>query len=400
MSMTPLRQAVRDLLRRLVAVEPLEVPAGEPGIALRDERSGQTRICAPVLSIYLDLRSAVEQGAGERPAARPGRTILRERLREIERTFWPRGAAFDAVHADAERIEQYLETQVDAATPGIAIFASAPHALFETVAADIPFETQVTARALPDLFQLARLLDDQEVAIVALAHTNAVRLFVSHRGGLRELQGLADDPKGYHMVHGANAMNQAHYQRHANVVQSAFAHEAAAQIERLVAAYGAREVLLAGETRGVARLRQALAPQVAGLVRELPHSLALDASREAIWEYVAPLLAELEAERDRSVVERLVEAVRADALGVVGLARTRRALQNGQVDILILVSDAPFAPETRDELITAATKTDATVQIVEHSDVLERVGSVGALLRYRFTEYGQTAPLMPPLAMP
>jgi ribosomal protein L30E len=390
-SMPPIAGA---LLRRLVAVEPIEVPLGEAGIPLRDEQSGETRICVPVLSVYLDLRPVAAQGGGERPAVRPGRTILTERLREIERTFWPRGVAFDAVHADAARIEQYLESQVDVATPGIAIFASVPHGLFETVTLDVPVQTELTARALPDLFQLARVLGDQETVVIALAHTNAVRLFVSHRGGLREVRGLADDPKLYHLMHGANAMNQAHYQRHAIATQAAFAREAADQIERLIAEHGATEVLLAGEARGVAHLRQALSPHVAARVREMPHSLAPDASRDAIWEVVAPLLAEMEAERDRSIADRLMEAVRADALGVVGLARTLRALQRGQVDVLVLAANAPIAPEARSELIDWAIKTDATIEVVDESEALWHVGGVGALLRYRLEAYGQTGRLL------
>ncbi len=385
---------VREVLRRLVAIEPLEVPAGGPGIAVREEQTGQTRICVPVLSVYLDLRPVAAQAGGERPAERPGRIILRERLREIERTFWPRGAALDAVRADAARIEEYLDTQVAPSTAGIAIFASASHHLFETLTSDVPFETYVSARALPDLFQLARLLDDQETAVVALAHTNAVRLFVTHRGGLREVRGLSDDPKLYHMVHSANAMNQAHYQRHAATVQAAFAREAAEQIERLVDREAATEVIVAGETRGVSLLRRALAPRIAGMVRELPHSLQPDAPRDAIWEEIAPLLADAEAERDRSVVQRLVDALRANALGVAGLARTRRALLNGQVDVLVLAGEAPFAPEARSELIEWATKTDAAVEVVDHSETLQQLGGVGALLRYRLEEYGQTGPLM------
>jgi hypothetical protein len=374
----------------------MDVPAGEVGVTLRDERVGQTRICIPVLSVYLDLRpTAARDGRGgdERPAIRPGITTLRGRLRQIERTFWPRGAAFEAVRADAKRVERYVASQVDAATAGVAIFASAPHGLFETVTLDVAPQTEVMARALPDLFQLARALDDQETVVIALAHTNAVRLFVSHRGGLREVQALSDDPKYYHLVHGANAMNQAHYQRHAIATQAAFAREAADQIERLVTMYGAAEVWLAGETRGVANLRRALAPHVAARVRALPHSLPLDAPRDAVEEAVAPLLAEVEAERDRAIIDRLMDAVRAGRLGTMGLASTRRALQRGQVDVLVLAQDTTIAPEARSELIDYATKTDAAIEVVEDSEVLQQAGGVGALLRYPRDVYGQTGPL-------
>jgi hypothetical protein len=387
MSPTSLQQPLHTVLRRLATLEPLPVPRGEPGTPARDARTGQKRLCVPVLSVYLDLRPAGAQAGGARPEAHPGRIFLDERLRQIERTFWPRGMAYEAVRADVEHIQMYLETQVDVATAGVALFASAPHGLFEAITADMPFETQVTAGGLPDLFQLARLLDDQETAVVALAHGNAVRLFVIHQGGLRELRRLSEDPKLFHQVHGENAMNLAHYQRHALVVGREFARDVAAQVERLVTDYAAREVVLTGETRAMARLRQELSPDVARLLVTPPHTLEPGAPRSEVWDAVAPLLAEAKVDRHRSLVDRLVEAVRSNELGVVGVERTRQALHNGQVDILVLMDGAPLASETRDELIALATKTDAITQIVERSALLEQLGGIGALLRYPMTTW-------------
>jgi release factor family 2 len=348
-------------------------------------RAGQKRLYVPVLSVYLDLRPAGAQAGGARPAEHPGRIFLDERLRQIERTFWPRGMAHEAVHADAARIQTYLQTQMDTATAGIAIFASAPHNLFETLTSATPFDTQVTARALPDLFQLACLLDDQETAVVALAHANSVRLFVVHQGGLRELRRLREDPKLFHLVHSANAMNQAHYQRHALATGRAFAHEATARVERLVERYGVHEVVLTGEARAVARLRHELSPRLTSLLVTQPHTLEPDAPRSEVWDAVAPLLAAARADRHRTLLDSLVEGVQSTGLGVISLDRTRQALKNGQGDVLVLMNDASLAPETRDDLIALATKTDAAIQIVEHSDLFERLGGVGVLLRYPMT---------------
>jgi hypothetical protein len=56
-----------------------------------------------------------------------------------------------------------------------------------------------------------------------------------------------------------------------------------------------------------------------------------------------------------------------------------------------VMRDAPPAPGTRDEFIAAASATDATTQIIEQSDLLERLGGVGALLRYPVTADGAIA---------
>jgi peptide chain release factor subunit 1 len=115
----------------------------------------------PVLSIYLDMRP---HATGENPAVRARIVILRNRLREIEKTYLPRGAELDSIRRDADRIQRYLNDEYDVAADGLALFACAGRGLFETVEAGVPFEDQVTVGLQPDLFQLARLVDEHETA--------------------------------------------------------------------------------------------------------------------------------------------------------------------------------------------------------------------------------------------
>ena len=371
-----------DLLRRLATVAPIEVPAGEPGVAAPDE-TGVVRTYIPILSVYLDLRPQI---TGANPTIRPAYVLLKARLHQIAQTFWPRGSAFDAVQADAARIEAYLDQQTPPYPRGLAIFAGIRHGLFETIEADSPFDIQISARALPDLFQLARLLGERETAILAITTTHAARLFVMERGGLHEVQSLSADPKFFHMVRETNAMNQAHYQRHALQARTDFAHQIADQIEQLVIRSGASELFLAGEPEVLPLLRHALRPRVAQLIQHSPLELGIEAPADAVINELAPLLRAYEAQRTASIVEQLVEAVQADTLGVAGIDPTRHALDHGQVDTLILAGDAPIAPEVRSALIASASQTGAIVEVVDHSDPLARLEGVGALLRYRTAE--------------
>jgi hypothetical protein len=145
----------------------------------------------PVLSVYLDMRP---HATGNSPAVRAGTVILKNRLREIEKTYLPRGAELDSIRADAERIERYLQVEYDVASDGLALFACAGRDMFEVVEAGTPFEDQVTVAQQPDLFQLARLVDEHETAVVAVVDSNRSRLFVTRRGVLREVGG-SDAPK-------------------------------------------------------------------------------------------------------------------------------------------------------------------------------------------------------------
>ncbi|HZC05217.1 MAG TPA: host attachment protein [Ktedonobacterales bacterium] len=371
---------VHDLLVKLSAVEPLRTPEGERG-APRFGMSGGARYM-PVLSVYLDWRP---EATGERPGVRAARVILRDRLHEIERALWPRGAAYDSVQADVTRIQRYLDDQASASAEGVAVFACGPLGLFETLEAGVPFETEVVALATPNLYQLARLLDDQETVVVALMDSVTARLFVSQRGLLRELKRLSTDPKFFSMIKGAVAMEQAHYQRYALTKRARFAEEIASALSQLVKETGAKEVILAGEEVALATLRPTLAPEVARLVTAVTPRMDMQATPNDIREVIEPITREVEAEQEHSEVERLLSETLAGRLGVAGLHRTRAALEMGQVNTLLLLVNAPLSAEERSDLIALATNTGADTQIVESSPGLEELGGVGALLRYKLS---------------
>lgn len=378
---------VRALLNKLASVEARLAPDGEPGALAPAALGGHERYL-PILSVYLDWRPAT---SGARPIERPARVILRDRLRDIQRSFWPRGAAFKSVKADAARIWSYLDERAPASAQGLAVFACEALNLFETLEVGVPFENEVTAGATPSLYPLARLMDDQETAVVAIMQMNVARLFVSQRGMLRELKGLGENPKYFSMFKGANALDQTRYQRHALHMRERFAEEVAERIGELVAGYRAAQVILAGDSLATARLRAALAPQVASLVHESALRLEIETPRDAIWDEIEPMIRAMEQEQDRSVVEQLADSAQANGLAVTGLRRTRAALKAAQVDTLALSSGARLPEGTRSQLITLAEQTGAGVEIVDDAPELDAVGGVGALLRYRSPAFASSA---------
>jgi peptide subunit release factor 1 (eRF1) len=350
---------MRDVLRRLAEVQP----------------SG-----LPVLSIYLDMRP---QATGENPGVRSGLIILKDRLREIEKTLGPRGAPLDSVRTDTMRIQEYREREFPISTQGLALFACAGAGLFEVVEAGVPFENQVSASPMPDLFQLARLLDEQETTVVALVDTNTARLFVSRLGFFNEVDGPNDRDRRDYRKRSMGGWSQARYQRHIDKHRMDFAQEAAAEMERLVAAEGAVRLLLAGDEVAIPLLRDALSPDVAKLLQDDVLRVHIRAPRGDLQSEIAPLLAQVEAEDAHTVADRLLGAVQADGLGVIGVERTWTALEHGQADVLLLAPQAPVSADVRSQLIRLATNTGALVEVVESHTRFEELGGVGALLRYR-----------------
>jgi hypothetical protein len=348
---------MRELIRRLADREPVD---------------------APVLSIYLDMRP--QETA---PTIRPGLLFLEERLRAIEKTLWPRGIAYDSVRADAVSIARHLDDNVPAGTQGVALFTCAAVGLFEAVAVGVTFENQVVAAPAPDLFQLARLLDDQETAVVAVVDTNTARIFVTRMGHLDEVGGPDDKNTKYYRKVSLGGLNESRYQRHANERRAEFAREAAVELERVVVEESAVRVILAGDEVALPLLRGALSSRVTALLHEEVLRFDIRAPRDEVKAAIAPLLAQAEAEDAHSLADQLIHAVQTSGLGVVGADPTRIALEYGQGDVLLLSPEAEVDEEARRELIRLATTTGAGVEVVEKHDLFQQLGGVGALLRYR-----------------
>jgi ribosomal protein L30E len=349
-------QQVRDLLRQLAKFD--------PGNAL-------------VLSVYLDM-----QPHGGTPAVRPAQLMLTDRFRQIEKTLLPRGAALDNFRSDSERVQRFLDEHAGPWLQGVAIFACRSHDLFEVIETGVPFENQVSLEPVPDLFQLARLLDEQETVVAALVDTNTTRLFVTRRGFLEEVAGPDDDPFAY-SKRNTGGLNHKQYQRRVTNQREEFAKEAASALDELVAQEGAKRVILAGDAVAIPLLHQALPARLEPLVHEEILRLDIKTPRHKVMSEIAPILALVEEEESHARADQLMEAVREQGLGVIGLQETRDAFEHGQGDVLVLAQEAPLNEQERSDLVRQATLAGAEVDVVAGHEALQQVGGVGALLRYR-----------------
>lgn len=349
-------QHVRDLLRQLAKFD--------PGDAL-------------VLSVYLDMRPH-----GDSPAIRPSLIMLTDRFRQIEKTLLPRGEALDNFRIDANRVQHYLDEHAGPWLQGVAMFACNSHDLLEVIETGVPFENLVALEPVPDLFQLARLVEEQETVVVALVDTNMTRLFVTRSGFLEEVDGPHDDPFGSRQRN-TGGLNHKQYQRRVQNQREAFAREAAAALEELVTREGATRVILAGDAVAIPLLHRALSPQLEPLILEEVLRLDIRTPRHEVQREVAPILSQMEEEESHERADRLVEAVREQGLGVIGRQETRDALEHGQGEVLVLAEEAPLDEQERNDLVRLATLSGAEVDLVKGHEILQHMGGVGALLRYR-----------------
>jgi peptide chain release factor subunit 1 len=333
---------------------------------------------APILSLYLDTRP---EAHGDRPGERSELVVVRDRLNALADTLELRTPARASFDADRARIEELLDSKELNQTEGVAIFACDRIGLWEPVGAQAPFDTQVSAGPTAELFQLARLLDDQVSAVVAVVDTNTCRLFVTRRGALVERSGPDEDP-AEHRRHETGGWSQARFQRHVDMQDKRFAKEAAEAIDRLVEREKPAHVILAGDERAISFLDPELPERVRPLVEHVAR-IEMRASLEAVRDEIAPLLGALEEAEGMAAADRAVAGWRAGDLGVVGVDATMAALEIGQVDELIVDESVEADEELRAELVRQATATGAHVEIVRDHPELANHDGVAATLRYR-----------------
>ena len=331
-----------------------------------------------ITSVYLDARP---EASGNRPGERTAGIILKDRLQAIEKSLLPRGPGLDSFRVDRDRIERAVAGATPAAD-GLAIFSCGAADLFEVVESGVPFDTKVVYQEHAALFPLARLADEFEPAVVAVADTNTVRVFSVRMGTLKESAGK--DEKSIHFQkRRTGGLSQERYQRHIEKHRTDFAKEAAQVIARVVEEDGATRVVLSGDEVAIPLLLDALPRSVSEKLVGEGVRTHIRAPKEEVGEDVAAILELAEEESSRAVADALVAEVRKDALGVAGADPTRRALEAGQVDVLVML-DGYEPIEVRDEATRLAIATSATVEVVPEHEGLASLGGIGAILRWRW----------------
>lgn len=333
---------------------------------------------APILSCYIDVRPDAQGG---RPGERNELVIVRRRLDAIGDQLELRSDAAESFASDRTRIDELLESDELNDVAGIAVFACDRIGVWEAIGAQVEFDSQVSAGPTADLFQLAKLLDDQVSAVVAVVDTNTCRLFVTRRGRLGERSGPDESP-AEHSRHDTGGWSQANFQRHVDMQDKRFAQEAAAAIERLVEREKPAHVILAGDERAISVLDPELSERVRPMVEHVAR-IDMRATVEDVREEIAPILSALEEADGTEAADRAVAGWRAGDLGAVGVNDTMAALERGQVDELIIDEAVESDAELRAELIRQAVATDARVEVVrDHPDLGDHEG-IAATLRFR-----------------
>jgi len=326
----------------------------------------------PVVSLYLNLRP----DSRGRDSFAP---FLRKELGDRIRTFAAGGPEEESLRSDARRIEEYL-AGVDPASNGLALFACGGAGLFDAFQLAAPIDEHrlfVAERA--HLYPLARLLGAYRRYLVLLADTHSARLFVFAANTVEQARDIENPKTKRHKVGGTS---QARYQRHVDNDRLHHIKEIAEAIAGTVRREGIEHVILAGDGLVAARVRDQLSREIAERIADTVRLHVRASEREIVDRTIAALHGR-DAETDHERVDAVLCAYRANGLAVIGAEATRRALDNGQVDELLIAVSGGVSEDEADDLIARARNTSARVRFVGDASLLEPAGGVGASLRYR-----------------
>jgi peptide chain release factor subunit 1 len=358
----------------------------------------------PVISLYLDAQ-ANEHGRHNFDV------FVRKELNERARTYQPNTPARASFDEDMVRINRYLEQEVKAPTRGIVMFTcGGNNDFFQVAQLEVPVEkSRVFVYDRPHVYPLARLLDQYQRYAVVLADTNTARIFVFALGKTLDEREITNIKTNRSQVGGWSQMR---YQRHIDNYHQQHAKEVIETLERVVRADGIDFVILAGDEETIIPLlREQMSKELSEKVIDTI-SLNVHTPEHELLEATVAAYRKHDAVSDMEKVQHLMNEYRAGGLGVVGVPETLAALNNGQVDELLIsaaVANIEFEqkeveqvmsayaagdssgkavvlePRTvADELVTRAQQLSAAkVTFIEDQSLLESVGGVGALLRYR-----------------
>jgi peptide chain release factor subunit 1 len=378
---TALETPLRDQLDRLAAFEPTDMP---------------------VLSLYLNM---APDEHGKANYDRFLRRTLPERIRALK------GAARKSFERDIERITTYVSEQAKPSLNGLAIFACAgQNDFFQAVPLDVPLDSHwLYIASVPHLFPLARLNDQYPRYAALLLDTNSARLFVF---GLGNVEGREQVTGVKTRRTAMGGWSQARYQRHIENFHLQHIKEVVDVLDRVVRDEKINHLVIASEEVARPTLMQYLPKHLAEKIIDMM-KLDVNAPEHKVLSQTMEALRQKDAETDAERVQRMLDAWRASGLAVVGPQDTMKALVMGQVEELLiaatperlrlaqvpadLVAPGPVEVDTSnpnpdidterhklaDELVTKAQQSSARIRFIEDPALLEEVGGVGAILRFK-----------------
>ncbi|HEY3885830.1 MAG TPA: Vms1/Ankzf1 family peptidyl-tRNA hydrolase, partial [Vicinamibacterales bacterium] len=282
---------------------------------------------APVVSLYLNTQP-------DQHGRDHFQTFVRKELKARMETY-PAGQEREGLERDRERIEHYLEHDLQPSANGVCIFACDAAGLFEAIQLDAPIDEHwLSIGNEPHLYPLARTASLFPRYAALLADTNSARILVIADGNVEARSAIAG-VKTRRTSQGG--WSQARFQRRNENAQLHNVKDVVDALEKIVDRERIDRIVIAGDAVVLPLIREQMPKHLADkVVDEMP--IATSAPERDVVQSTLDTMRRADQRSERERVEAVIGAYRAGGLGVVGPDATLLALTNGQVDELLLAA--------------------------------------------------------------
>ena len=334
---TPLAQDLDAILSRLAALPPSpEAPYLTVSLDWRPEGSAPGRFAPPEPKRSERRAPREEDGAPRRPAWQQ----LRRDLDEAVNSYGPRGAAFESLTADMERLTTYLDEELDPAAQGVVVVACQHQGVFAPIPLDVPVDTSFTVGPIPSLRPLVHAAEDYPPYAILAADQREAFLWLME--GQTWDRGVQLEATGYPRKQQQGGWSQQRYQNRADERVEAFARTIAEETRRAFEEVNApvryEYLIVAADEPMFTALNTEFHETIKELILGQLH-LPIEANITEVAAAAEPLVEAAERQREIEAVQAVRDGVGAGGRGVAGAEDTLTALQTGQVMTLVMNDD-------------------------------------------------------------
>ena len=311
-----------------------------------------------------------------------------------------------SVEGDAQAVRSYVVDRFQrGSTRGLALFSSSGAGLWEEIELSRPVRNQAVVAPHPDLLPLEALLEAYESFCTVLVDSEKARIFIAELGRVEEERDLLDDVPNRHDQGG---WSQSRFQRHVDEHRQKHLKHTADVLFRFFKRRGFDHLILAGPDEILPELEHELHDYLRKRIAARI-TLPVTASPAEVLERSLRVEEDLDRERVRQAVDRIVAEAAAGRQAVSGLSATLTALGENRAGTLVVAMDlrAPgrecpscgrlaergrrcgtCGAKTREVAdvvegaVAQALRQGCRVETVSEAGALAARGGIGALLRF------------------
>ncbi len=321
---------------------------------------------SPVISCYLNLENDRNQY----------KLYLKERIRFVTSSL--RKSELAEFNKAMAKITAFMDNKLNAKTRGVALFVRAgKNPFFLPLQFFVPLPNWFALDRTPNIYHLVELKDTYHRYVVVITTLENIRILGINCGAVTETL-WSEHPELRNRI--GREWTKEHYASKRQGKDDRFMEEKIDLLKKLMKEGGYGHLILAGNPTLCAQMKKALPKSLSSkLISSV--NVSVSDKLDNIVQATIPLFMDQEEMESRSTVEKLKRSIYTNGLAVVGAESSIQALENDQVDTLIIAQEFDDSV-TREKLVKLAVNNNSAIETVKDSYILNQYGGVGCLLRY------------------